>query len=114
MLREFELLTDEQLENSPSRRDGIPREREDHMRRQATDMIKRVAPQLKLPLMPMHTAIMFCQRYYAYKSFLKNDRVIMAMASIFLAGKVRLLPHGACAATSRTMWLGLLDCCQTR
>eukprot|EP00884_Botryococcus_braunii_P019213 jgi/Botrbrau1/5976/Bobra.104_1s0007.2 len=79
-------------EDSPSSRDGMSLDQQHYCRRMYVGLIQDAGMQLRLPQGTISTAIMFCHRYYAVKSMVKNDRFIMATASLFLAGKADETP----------------------
>ncbi|THU68653.1 hypothetical protein C4D60_Mb08t06130 [Musa balbisiana] len=78
-------LTDEQLKNSPSRKDGIDEETETTLRIYGCDLIQESGILLKLPQAVMATGQVLFHRFYCKKSFarfsvkkyteLKNDLV---------------------------------------
>ncbi|XP_065009566.1 cyclin-T1-3-like [Musa acuminata AAA Group] len=75
-------------ENSPSRRDGIELKKEKNLRNSYCSFLQDLGMRLKLPQVTIATAIVFCHRFFLRQSHAKNDRRIIAIACLFLAGKV--------------------------
>ncbi|KAK1288697.1 Cyclin-L1-1 [Acorus calamus] len=62
-------LTDEQLKNSPSRKDGIDEETETSLRIYGCDLIQESGILLRLPQQVMATGQVLFHRFYCKKSF---------------------------------------------
>jgi cyclin T len=86
----------EQLEQSPSRADGVTKEQEDQLRGRTCAFVNEVGKRLKLPQLTIATAIVYFHRFFARHSFKKKDRVIIATACIFLSAKVEESPRKLC------------------
>jgi len=83
-------LTEAQLrDDTPSRRDGVPHAREKKFWR-TVQVLVRVAGQEALRLSPptVITAFLFAARYFALRSYARNDRFVIGTAALFLATKV--------------------------
>lgn len=80
----------EELENSPSVRDGLTREEERRLRKKSCAFIREVGKKLNLPQLTIATATVFFHRYYTRHSF-KNTNTSandVSIACVFLAAKV--------------------------
>lgn len=62
-------LTDEQLENSPSRRDGIDEETETTLRIYGCQLIQEATVLLRLPQVAACTGMVMYQRFFCKRSF---------------------------------------------
>ncbi|RZC59064.1 hypothetical protein C5167_006365 [Papaver somniferum] len=62
-------LTDEQLKNSPSRKDGVNESTENTLRIYGCDLIQEGGILLKLPQVVMATGQVLFHRFYCKKSF---------------------------------------------
>jgi len=82
------LFTCKQLEESPSRRDGVDAATEALMRRNYSDLLQKAGEGLQIPQPTIATAVLFCHRYFAAKSMKRNDRFVVATACLLLACKV--------------------------
>ena len=83
-------FTDAQLrDDTPSRRDGVPAAREKKFWR-SVQVLVRSAGQEALRLSPptVITAFLFAARYFALRSYARNDRFVIGTAALFLATKV--------------------------
>ncbi|CAI9098524.1 OLC1v1035189C1 [Oldenlandia corymbosa var. corymbosa] len=80
-------------ENSPSRRDGIDLKKETFLRKSYCTFLRDLGVKLKVPQLTISTAIIFCHRFFLRQSHSKHDRMIIATACIFLAGKVEESPR---------------------
>lgn len=93
------LFTEEELERTPSRIDGINREKEDYIRHRAVEFIWQVSMMLKMPPQTSMTATVFMHRFLMRYSLIGSDtdpekardlmhpKVIAAVA-LFVAFKV--------------------------
>ena len=95
------ILRPEDLERSPSRRDGITSALEKQYRRETCEFADKCGERLELlfstryrdgPLV-MATAHVFFHRFFAVKSFQEHDRFLVAQACIFVASKVEEHPQ---------------------
>lgn len=104
-------FTEEQLENSPSRKCGINAELELSYRQKAANLIQEIGQRLHVYgyisiLLPsyhspshfrsqlcINTAIVYMHRFYAFHSFTMFHRNSIAVASFFLAAKVSQTYH---------------------
>eukprot|EP00775_Hariotina_reticulata_P004713 gene4713-4963_t len=68
------LYTRQQLESSPSQRDGMDPRKEAQWRRQYTHFISDVGKALEVPQWAIYTAVFLCHHYFVKRSMLKNDR----------------------------------------
>jgi transcription initiation factor TFIIIB Brf1 subunit/transcription initiation factor TFIIB len=90
---ENSILPLEVLENTPSRREGIPESLENDLRMVGCDYIQSAGILLKLPQVAMATAQVLFHRFYYAKSFIKYNVQYMAAACIFTATKVEEAPR---------------------
>uniref|UniRef100_A0A0R3S0C8 CYCLIN domain-containing protein n=1 Tax=Elaeophora elaphi TaxID=1147741 RepID=A0A0R3S0C8_9BILA len=109
------LFTEEQLANTPSRRDGVDRVEEDKLRREGIKLIVEIGSGLKLQPNPtLATAAVYFHRFYMFHSFKEFQKHILvdpllisaesvkfeykssfqltALGCLFLAGKVEETP----------------------
>ncbi|KAG0334189.1 hypothetical protein BG004_000526 [Podila humilis] len=86
------LLTLEQLQQTPSREDGVTEEQEDNMRQFGCHFIQTAGILLKLPQVAMATAQILFQRFFYLASLRKFAVRDISMGSIFLAAKVEECP----------------------
>eukprot|EP00899_Mesostigma_viride_P020587 jgi/Mesvir1/2852/Mv13939-RA.1 len=86
------LFTKEELDNCPSRQDGIDVKKEAAYRRSYCLHIQETGMRLKVPQVTIATAVVFCHRFYARQSLMRYDRFDMAATCLFLAGKVEETP----------------------
>ncbi|KAI9475361.1 Fanconi anemia protein FancD2 nuclease-domain-containing protein [Zychaea mexicana] len=78
----------EQIELTPSRKDGIPEELEESLRNFGCEFIQSAGILLKLPQVAMATAQVLFQRFY-YMASLKDFGIVeIGMGALFLASKV--------------------------
>nr|PNR60368.1 hypothetical protein PHYPA_003161 [Physcomitrium patens] len=73
---------------SPSRLDGVDLKKETYFRKKYYIFLQDLGMRLKVPQVTIATAIVFCHRFFHRQSHAKNDRLIIATACMFLAGKV--------------------------
>ncbi|KAM7274490.1 hypothetical protein ACFE04_016356 [Oxalis oulophora] len=88
-------LTDEELQNSPSRRDGIDEATETNLRIYGCDLIQESGILLKLPQAVMATGQVLFHRFYCKKSFARFDVKIVAASCLWLATKLEESPRKA-------------------
>ncbi|PIN21562.1 CDK9 kinase-activating protein cyclin T [Handroanthus impetiginosus] len=87
-------FTKEEIEeHSPSRKDGITREYESHLRQLYCSYLQELGMELKVPQVTIATAIMLCHRFYMHQSHSKNHWQTVANASMFLASKAEDTPR---------------------
>jgi len=86
------LFTKEELNDSPSARDGFSFAHEASFRRSTCGFLQEVGMKLRMPHLSIATAIVFFHRYYAVYSFKHSDRYTLATAALFLSGKVEESP----------------------
>ncbi|KAF9931134.1 hypothetical protein FBU30_010754 [Linnemannia zychae] len=86
------LLTLEQLQQTPSREDGITEEQEDHLRQLGCHLIQHAGILLKLPQITMATGQILFQRFFYQASLRKFAVRDISMGSMFLAAKVEESP----------------------
>ncbi|KAL2492927.1 Cyclin-L1-1 [Abeliophyllum distichum] len=88
-------LTDEQLQNSPSRRDGIDEAIEITLRIYGCDLIQESGILLKLPQAVMATGQVLFHRFYCKKSFARFNVKRVAASCVWLASKLEESPRKA-------------------
>ncbi|CAL5017176.1 unnamed protein product [Urochloa decumbens] len=81
-------LTDEQLRDSPSRKDGIDEATETALRVYGCDLIQESGILLRLPQAVMVTAQVLFHRFYCKKSFVRFSAKRVAASCVWLAGKL--------------------------
>ncbi|CAG8433547.1 6737_t:CDS:2 [Ambispora gerdemannii] len=81
------ILTFEQLETTPSRKDGIPEELEDALRQLGCELVQSAGILMKLPQVAMATAQVLFQRFFYVASLKKFTEI--GMGALFLASKVQ-------------------------
>lgn len=88
------IFTPYELENTPSRVDGITAADEKKLRGKTVFLIETLCKYKnfswanKSSLLPQASACMYFHRFYQYQSFRKHDRQVVAVACLFLACKV--------------------------
>ena len=87
------LLKREELENSPSRREGISRDDERMLRVYGCELIQTSGILLKLPQQVCATAQVLFHRFFCKRSFVQFKVEFAAMASIWLASKLEEYPR---------------------
>ncbi|XP_051550587.1 cyclin-T2-like [Myxocyprinus asiaticus] len=87
------LFTQEQLENTPSRRCGVEPDRELSYRQQAANLIQDMGQRLNVSQLTINTAIVYMHRFYILNSFTKFHRNIITPTTLFLAAKVEEQPR---------------------
>ncbi|CAN1293276.1 CYCL1-1 [Linum perenne] len=88
-------LKDEQLQNSPSRKDGIDEDTETSLRRYGCDLIQESGILLKLPQAVMATGQVLFHRFFCKKSFAKFNVKKVAAGCVWLASKLEESPRRA-------------------
>ncbi|CAH9143832.1 unnamed protein product [Cuscuta epithymum] len=88
-------LTDEQLMNSPSRRDGIDEATETTLQIYGCDLIQESGILLKLPQAVMATGQVLFHRFYGKKSFARFNVKRVAASCVWLASKLEECPRKA-------------------
>ncbi|KAL3516183.1 hypothetical protein ACH5RR_023085 [Cinchona calisaya] len=88
-------LTDEQLENSPSRKDGIDQATETTLRIYGCDLIQESGILLRLPQAVMATGQVLFHRFYCKKSFARFNVKRVAASCVWLASKLEESPRKA-------------------
>ncbi|XP_028102689.1 cyclin-L1-1-like isoform X1 [Camellia sinensis] len=88
-------LTDEQLQNSPSRKDGIDEATETTLRIYGCDLIQESGILLKLPQAVMATGQVLFHRFYCKKSFARFNVKRVAASCVWLASKLEESPRKA-------------------
>ncbi|CAM9003578.1 unnamed protein product [Rhodiola kirilowii] len=88
-------LKDEQLEETPSRKDGIDNETETILRIYGCDLIQESGILLRLPQAVMATGQVLFHRFYCKKSFARFNVKIVAASSVWLASKLEENPRKA-------------------
>ncbi|KAL9151958.1 hypothetical protein ABFS82_11G086100 [Erythranthe guttata] len=88
-------LTDEQLKNSPSSKDGIDEATETTLRIYGCDLIQECGILLKLPQAVMATGQVLLHRFYCKKSFVRFNVKRVAASCVWLASKLEESPRKA-------------------
>ncbi|XP_051116478.1 cyclin-L1-1 [Andrographis paniculata] len=88
-------LTDEQLKNSPSTKDGIDEATEATLRIYGCDLIQESGILLKLPQAVMATGQVLFHRFYCKKSFARFNVKRVAASCVWLASKLEESPRKA-------------------
>ncbi|KAI3970600.1 hypothetical protein MKX01_024247 [Papaver californicum] len=88
-------LTDEQLKNSPSRKDGVDESTETTLRIYGCDLIQEGGILLKLPQVVMATGQVLFHRFYCKKSFARFNVKRVAASCVWLASKLEESPRRA-------------------
>ncbi|KAL7582570.1 hypothetical protein Lser_V15G44424 [Lactuca serriola] len=88
-------LTDEQLENTPSRKDGIDEATETTLRIYGCDLIQESGILLKVPQQVMATGQVLFHRFYCKKSFVRFNVKRIAASCVWLASKLEENPRRA-------------------
>ncbi|KAJ4818379.1 Cyclin family protein [Rhynchospora pubera] len=86
-------LTDEQLKDSPSRKDGIDEETETTLRIYGCDLIQESGILLRLPQVVMATGQVLFHRFFCKKSFAKFSAKRVAASCVWLASKLEENPR---------------------
>ncbi|XP_022972920.1 cyclin-L1-1-like isoform X2 [Cucurbita maxima] len=88
-------LTDEQLTNSPSRKNGIDEATETSLRIYGCDLIQEAGILLKLPQAVMATGQVLFHHFYCKKSFARFNVKKVAASCVWLASKLEENPRKA-------------------
>ncbi|EGG15128.1 cyclin [Cavenderia fasciculata] len=80
-------FTNEEIIDSPSKRDGIDPLVEDNLRRYGADIIQEAGVLLKLPQISIVTSQAIFHRFYCRKSFKEHDVHLICMGVIFVSCK---------------------------
>lgn len=88
-------LTDEQLQDSPSRKDGIDEHTEMMLRIYGCDLIQESGILLRLPQAVMATGQVLFHRFYCKKSFTRFSVKRVAASCVWLASKLEESPRRA-------------------
>ncbi|KAI3470544.1 hypothetical protein Pfo_027207 [Paulownia fortunei] len=88
-------LTDEQLKNSPSSKDGIDEATETTLRIYGCDLIQESGILLKLPQAVVATGQVLFHRFYCKKSFARFNVKRVAASCVWLASKLEESPRKA-------------------
>ncbi|CAH1450321.1 unnamed protein product [Lactuca virosa] len=88
-------LTDEHLENTPSRKDGIDKATETTLRIYGCDLIQESGILLKVPQQVMATCQVLFHRFYCKKSFVRFNVKRIAASCVWLASKLEENPRRA-------------------
>lgn len=88
-------LTDEELRNSPSVKDGIDEVTEVKLRIYGCQLIQETGILLKLPQVVMATGQVLFHRFYCKKSFVEYDVKSVAASCVWLASKLEESPMKA-------------------
>lgn len=88
-------LTDEQLANSPSRKDGIDEATETTLRIYGCDLVQESGILLRLPQAVMATGQVLFHRFYCKKSFARFNVKKVAASCVWLASKLEENPRKA-------------------
>ncbi|XP_067020938.1 cyclin-T1-like [Acropora muricata] len=83
----------EQLENTPSRKNGVEPEKEQSYRQQAATLIQDMGQRLSVNQLTINTAIVYMHRFYMFHSFNKFHRNALAPCCLFLAAKTEEQPR---------------------
>lgn len=86
-------FTNDQILDTPSKKDGIERYDELRYRQNAANLIQDCGKRLNVPQLTINTAIVFMHRFFMLHSFQKYDKYDIAAASLFLAAKVEENPR---------------------
>jgi cyclin T len=87
------IVDDEVLRNSPSRRDGISAETEKVDREATLNFLQDFGAAHGFDRVVVCTASVFLQRFFVLQSQKQHERFLVAIAALFLAGKVEEHPQ---------------------
>lgn len=79
-------LSDEELENSPSRRDGIDRETEAALRAYGCELVQEAGILLRFPQAAMATGQVLFQRFYCKRSMKEFNVKVRAVLCVLCGG----------------------------
>ncbi|XP_071710899.1 cyclin-L1-1 [Rutidosis leptorrhynchoides] len=88
-------LTDEQLQDTPSRKDGVDEATEMNLRIYGCDLIQESGILLKVPQQVMATGQVLFHRFYCKKSFVRFNVKRVAASCVWLASKLEENPRRA-------------------
>ncbi|GAA0148675.1 hypothetical protein Leryth_011436 [Lithospermum erythrorhizon] len=88
-------LTEEQLDNSPSRKDGIDKDTENTLRIYGCELIQESGILLRLPQAAMATGQVLLHRFYCKKSLARFNVKRVAASCVWLASKLEETPRKA-------------------
>lgn len=88
-------LTDEELQNSPSRKDGIDEATELNLRIYGCDLIQESGILMKLPQAVMASGQVLFHRFYCKKSFVRFNVKRLAASCVWVASKLEESPRKA-------------------
>lgn len=80
-------MTKEQLDQSPSRQDGISRRQEALLRADSWDLIKQLGIQLRIPQTTISLASIYFIAYFSKFSYKRHNRYHVALACLYLSIK---------------------------
>lgn len=83
----------EEIENSPSRKDGIDPKSESQLRKLYCSFLHEIGVKLKVPQLTIASAMVLCHQFFMRQSLAKNDWQTVATACIFLACKAEETPR---------------------
>jgi len=86
-------FTKEQVNDTPSRRDGISENEEKENRKDSCGFIQEAGMKLKMPQYTIATAIVYFHRFYMRHSLKVYDKMMVGTACLFLAGKAEETPR---------------------
>ncbi|XP_064397891.1 cyclin-T1-like isoform X2 [Halichondria panicea] len=92
-LKERWYFTKEELENSPSRINGVDPAKELSYRQQSANLIKDVGHRIGVNQLCIATAVVYMHRFFIVHSFKSFPRFTVATAALFLAAKVEEQPR---------------------
>eukprot|EP00890_Picochlorum_soloecismus_P004049 jgi/Picsp_1/4645/NSC_02015-R1_-related cyclin family protein len=94
-LHVFSLLTAEEIANSPTQRDGWSASKEESVRKKAARIIYETSKKYVYPMSAgtAAMAVTLFVRFYSRKSMVSNHPFVIALASLFLAGKLNDEPR---------------------
>eukprot|EP01029_Cantina_marsupialis_P022820 TRINITY_DN55_c0_g3_i1.p1 TRINITY_DN55_c0_g3~~TRINITY_DN55_c0_g3_i1.p1 ORF type:complete len:1469 (+),score=471.95 TRINITY_DN55_c0_g3_i1:73-4479(+) len=81
------IFTNKELENSPSRKDGISEEEEAVLSVDALNYLATVGHLLDFHYHIVNSAMVLFHRFFAVRSFRKHDRFMIALVSLFIISK---------------------------
>ncbi|OQR98466.1 cyclin-like protein [Achlya hypogyna] len=82
------IFTEQELIDSPSRRDGMPRQHVDMYRMRCCEFIEKLGSVFRLPLLSISSGKVFFHRFFAVQSYRTYDAWLIAATCLFLAAKV--------------------------
>mmetsp|Transcript_10620 Transcript_10620/g.10263 ORF Transcript_10620/g.10263 Transcript_10620/m.10263 type:complete len:247 (-) Transcript_10620:385-1125(-) len=82
----------DQLQDTPSRRDGILTDQEALYREKIAWFIEELGKDIKCDRLVVSTGLVLFHRFYCFQSFKQHNRFVIAVACLFLASKVEECP----------------------